>query len=139
MGTWSHEPFGNDRACDWASELEESTGFGVIDQAFDQIIADKNEDIIDADFGSVAYAAAEVVAQILGEGTQDLDFLDGVTQWIDQLSSRAPNALIQKAIITLDILVQENSELDELWKESDDYDDWQKNIDELKELLSSKM
>ncbi len=139
MGTWSHEPFGNDQACDWASELEESTGFGVIDQAFDQIIADKNEAIIDADFGSVAYAAAEVVAQILGEGTQDLDFLDGVTQWIDQLSSRAPNALIQKAIITLDILVQENSELDELWKESDDYDDWQKNIDELKELLSSKM
>ena len=62
-----------------------------------------------------------------------------MTQWIDQLSSRAPNALIQKAIITLDILVQENSELDELWKESDDYDDWQKNIDELKELLSSKM
>ena len=139
MGTWSHKPFGNDQTCDWTSELEESTGFGVIDQAFDQIIADKNEAIIDADFGSVAYAAAEVVAQILGEGTQDLDFLDGVTQWIDQLSSRAPNALIQKAIITLDILVQENSELDELWKESDDYDDWQKNIDELKELLSSKM
>ena len=34
MGAWSHEPFGNDQACDWAAELAESTGFAIIEKAF---------------------------------------------------------------------------------------------------------
>ncbi len=137
MGAWSHEPFGNDTACDWAAELEESTGFVVIEQALDQVIADKNEDFIDADDGSIAHAAAEVLAQITGQGTQDLDFLDGVSQWIDQLDARPSTALIQKAIIVIDILTQENSELDELWQDSDDYEEWTQNLNELKEILKN--
>ena len=138
MGTWSHEPFGNDTACDWAAELEESAGFVVIEQAFDQVIADKDEEFIDADVGCVAHAAAEVLAQILGQGTEELDALDGVTQWIDQLDTQPTTALIQKSIIALEILTQENSELDELWQDSDDYEDWTQNINELKEILKSK-
>ena len=137
MGAWSHEPFGNDTACDWAAELEESTGFVVIEQALDQVIADKNEDFIDADDGCIAHTAVEVLAQITGQGTQDLDFLDGVSQWIDQLDARPSTALIQKAIIVIDILTQENSELDELWQDSDDYEAWTQNLNELKEILKN--
>ena len=35
MGTWSHEPFGNDTASDWAYEFKERDGHVVIEQAFD--------------------------------------------------------------------------------------------------------
>ena len=139
MGTWSHEAFGNDQACDWAAEVKESTGFTVIEQAFDQVIMSQDEDFIDADIGSVAHAAAEVLAHILGQGTQDIDFIDGLNQWIDQLNTQASATLIQKAIQALDILTHENSELDELWQESNDYADWTKNLEELKETLNSKL
>jgi hypothetical protein len=38
MGAWSHEPFGNDTANDWADELEESSDFSIVEKAFNQII-----------------------------------------------------------------------------------------------------
>jgi uncharacterized protein YdcH (DUF465 family) len=37
------------------------------------------------------------------------------------------------------LLTSENSELDELWQDSDDYDEWIKNIETLRETLSSKI
>jgi hypothetical protein len=37
------------------------------------------------------------------------------------------------------LLTSENSELDELWQDSDDYDEWTKNIETLRETLSSKI
>ena len=49
MGTWSHEPFGNDTASDWAYEFEEHNGYDVIEDAFDQIIDMTTEEFIDAD------------------------------------------------------------------------------------------
>ena len=60
-----------------------------------------------------------------------------MSQWIDQLDARPPTALIQKAIIVIDILTQENSELDELWQDSDDYEEWTQNLNELKEILKN--
>ncbi len=139
MGTWSHEPFGNDQACDWAAELKESSGFSAIEEAFDQVIAGKDEDFIDADVGCIAHAAAEVLVQILGQSTEDLEFLGGVNQWIAKLSEKPSATLIQKGVLALDLLTQENSELDELWLDSDDYVEWVANLDTLKEILHSKL
>ena len=68
MGAWSHEPFGNDTANDWADELEESSDFSIVEKAFNQII-ESAEEYIDADIACEAYAAAEVLAQALGKGT----------------------------------------------------------------------
>jgi hypothetical protein len=45
MGTWSHEPFGNDTASDWAYEFEEQDGHVVIEQAFDEMIDMATEDL----------------------------------------------------------------------------------------------
>ena len=42
MGTWSHEPFGNDSACDWAYGLEGKQDYAIVAQAIrvaDHIIA----------------------------------------------------------------------------------------------------
>ena len=37
MGTWSHEPFANDDAGDWLSELSESNDFSVIEGALNSL------------------------------------------------------------------------------------------------------
>lgn len=139
MGAWSHEPFGNDQACDWAAELAESTGFAIIEKAFDQVIADQNEEFIDADTVCEAHAAAEVLAHILGQGTENLDFLGDISGWIEKLPVQPSAALIQKALNALNISMQENSELNELWQESGNYAEWTQNIDALKEILKSRL
>mgnify|MGYP000334776758 FL=1 len=139
MGAWSHEPFGNDQACDWAAELAESTGFAIIEKAFDQVTADQHEEFIDADTVCEAYAAAEVLAHILGQGTENLDFLGNIGGWIEKLPAQPAAALIKKALNALNILTQEHSELNELWQESGNYAEWTQNIDALKGILKSRL
>ena len=139
MGAWSYEPFGNDTACDWAYELEESEGYTAIIDAFNQIIEMSTEEYIDADIGCVAHAAAEVLVKSFGRGAEEEDLPEAVEKWLEQNKSKTNYALIPKAIRALDLLTSENSELDELWRDSDDYEQWVQNIDELKETLSSKV
>lgn len=139
MGAWSHEPFGNDTACDWAYELEESEGYSAIVDAFNQIIEMSTEEYIDADIGCVAHAAAEVLAKSFGRGVEEEDLPEAVEKWLEQNKNKTNPALIPKAIRALNLLTRENSELNELWQESDYYTEWTSNIDELKEILSSKI
>lgn len=39
MGAWSAEPFGNDTACDWASELVDSKGLSAVNKALQAVVA----------------------------------------------------------------------------------------------------
>ena len=138
MGAWSHEPFGNDTANDWADELEESSDFSIVEKAFNQII-EFSEEYIDADIACEAYAAAEVLAQALGEGTQDDTYTEKIDAWLTKLTIKPNNLLIPKALRALDLLTTQDSELDELWQDSDEYTEWTVNIDELRELLKAKL
>ncbi|RAV24536.1 DUF4259 domain-containing protein, partial [Staphylococcus warneri] len=62
-----------------------------------------------------------------------------VEKWLEQNRNKQKYALIPKALLALNLLTSESSELDELWQDSDDYEDWIRNIDELKETLKSKI
>lgn len=62
MGAWSHEPFGNDTACDWAYGLDEQRDFSLADKAI-QAVLDNGNDYLDSDLASEAIAAAEVLAR----------------------------------------------------------------------------
>ena len=138
MGAWSHEPFGNDTANDWADELEESSDFSIVEKAFNQII-ESAEEYIDADIACESYAAAEVLAQALGEGTQDDTYTEKIDMCLTKLTIKPNNLLIPKALRALDLLTTQDSELDELWQDSDEYTQWTVNIDKLKELLKAKL
>lgn len=37
MGAWRHDVFGNDDACDWVNDLEESEDIGLIVEAFEHV------------------------------------------------------------------------------------------------------
>jgi hypothetical protein len=140
MGTWSHEPFGNDTASDWAYEFEEQDGHVVIEQAFDEMIDMATEEFIDADIGCIAHAAADVLAKSFGEGIEENEYYpEPVEKWLEQNKNNVNYALIPKALTALLLLTSENSELDELWQDSDDYDEWTKNIETLRETLSSNI
>ncbi|HXA46345.1 MAG TPA: DUF4259 domain-containing protein, partial [Burkholderiaceae bacterium] len=65
MGTWSHEPFGNDTANDWAYGLEETKDMSFIESALDRVI-EQSGDYLEAPEAEEAIAAIEVIAKLLG-------------------------------------------------------------------------
>lgn len=135
MGTWSHESFGNDTANDWAYELEDATDFAVIEAAL-QVALDEGDEYLDADLAMEAIAAVEVIAKRLGKGTQSDVYTEKVDQWLETISEQPSDDLLSLAKRVLERIVADDSELKELWLESDEYELWLGNIQQLKDALN---
>ena len=134
MGTWSHESFGNDTANDWAYELEDATDFSVIETAL-QVALDEGDEYLDADLAMEAIAAVEVIAKRLGKGTQSDVYTEKVDQWLETISEQPSDGLLSLAKRVLERIVADDSELKELWLESDEYELWLGNIQQLNDAL----
>lgn len=134
MGTWSHESFGNDTANDWAYELEDATDFSVIEAAL-QVALDEGDEYLDADLAMEAIAAVEVIAKRLGKGTQSDVYTEKVDQWLETISEQPSDDLLSLAKRVLERIVADDSELKELWLESDEYELWLGNIQQLNYAL----
>ena len=135
METWSHESFGNDTANDWAYELEDATDFSVIEAAL-QVALDEGDEYLDADLAMEAIAAVEVIAKRLGKGTQSDVYTEKVDQWLETISEQPSDDLLSLAKRVLERIVADDSELKELWLESDEYELWLGNIQQLKDALN---
>ena len=134
MGTWSHESFGNDTANDWAYELEDATDFVVIEAAL-QVALDEGDEYLDADLAMEAIAAVEVIAKRLGKGTQSDVYTEKVDQWLETISEQPSDDVLSLAKRVLERIVADDSELKELWLESDEYELWLGSIQQLKDAL----
>lgn len=127
MGAWSHEPFGNDTACDWAYELDDATDLSIIESAIDAVL-DEELDYIDASDAEEAIAAIEVIAKLLGQGTQTDSYTERADEWVQQVKLLPNPELIQKAKTAIGVILSEKSELVELWG---DNEDWQISMAQL--------
>lgn len=127
MGAWSHEPFGNDTACDWAYELDDATDLSIIESAIDAVL-DEELDYIDASDAEEAIAAIEVLAKLLGQGTQTDSYTERADEWVQQVKLLPHPELIQKAKTAIEVILSEKSELVELWG---DNEDWQISMAQL--------
>lgn len=120
MGTWSHEPFGNDTASDWAYGLVEQKDFSLVAQAIQEVL-DNGSDYLDAGLAVEAVAAAEVLAKALGRGTQADAYTEEVDAWLKSVAEKPSSELLSKARDALNRIMGPDSELRELWEESDDF------------------
>lgn len=127
MGAWSHEPFGNDTANDWAYGLEDVQDLSLIEAAFDAVNSNEGE-YLDASVAEEAVAAAETLAHLLGRGAQMDSYTEKVQQWAKSVSARPNPALKNKARQALQRVLADGSELRELWEETEEFSDWQKSI-----------
>lgn len=130
MGAWGHKSFENDDAMDWIGELETATDTAPIVQAFDEVL--QAEDYLEAPAASVGIAAAEVVAALLGRPAADLP--DEVSSWLVGKQPPKPG-LVRKAQAVVKRVLEE-SELQELWAESEDSTKWQQEMEDLLHRLS---
>jgi uncharacterized protein (DUF2126 family) len=134
MGAWSHEPFGNDDSIDWAFNLERVDDLSVIEATLDYAL--EAGDYLEAIEASESIAAIEVLAKLLGKGTQTDAYTDKVDKWVKSVSIKPEPPLIAKAIRALELIRGENSELRKLWEESE-LDEWLSSLDALERALGS--
>lgn len=126
MGAWSHEPFGNDTACDWGYELLGGNDLTLVREAVDAVL--DQEGYLDADLACEALAAAEVISRHMGRGTQSDAYTTDIEAWLTTVSERPDPELIDKARRVIDRIMADDSELRELWDESDDARQWSDSV-----------
>lgn len=136
MGTWSHEPFGNDTACDWAYDLIEQKDFSLVAQAV-QSVLDNSADYLDSDLAVEAVAAAEVLAKALGRSTQTDAYTEKVDAWVGSVGAKPSAELLSRTRSALDRIMGPDSELRELWEESGDLEIWESSIKALQSAVGA--
>ncbi len=132
MGAWGTGSFDNDTACDWAYGLEQANGLELIEKTIEAVFADKD---IDSDVGEEAVAAIDVLARLRGNYGQKDSYTEEVDKWVAKQTPEIPPELIEKAKKALSLITGENSELYELWEESDDFSEWQSEMKKLANRL----
>jgi hypothetical protein len=131
MGTWSVDPFGNDDAADWAHELEDAEDLSPIQEAIDAVLA-VGDAYLEASEASIALAAIEVLARLGGSPGEKSAYTDVVDKWISSTGLKPTVELLDKAQAAIVRILAEDSELKELWEESDEFDSWLASVDDLR-------
>ncbi|MEV5971049.1 DUF4259 domain-containing protein [Streptomyces sp. NPDC051921] len=132
MGTWDIGPFDNDAAADFTYAVDEAQGdrkAEVLLAAFREV-TETGEDFLDSDFAAKAVAAAALVAAQCPGG-------DPVTTSYgpDEAVPPLPVELRPAAVAALDRVLGPDSELLELWEESDGTE-WKAGVQRLRAVLA---
>jgi hypothetical protein len=120
MGAWDATSFGNDTANDWAYDLENSSDLSYIDATLQRIL-DAGEDYIEGSDAEEAIGAAEVVAWLRGRPTPVNAYTEKIAEWVAAHPIHPTAAITQKAILVLDRIQRQPSELQELWEGDPDW------------------
>lgn len=135
MGSWDVNSFGNDTACDWGYKQEEQEGLNLVESTLRNVVDTGNE-YLEAPVAEEAIAAAEVVARVKGNfGIRD-SHSEAIDQWVAKHPVKPAPALVEMALKAIQRILTEPSELLELWKESDEFDNWKQSIEDLKSRVS---
>lgn len=131
MGTWAVDSFGNDDAADWAFGLESVKDLSLVEATLDKAIAAAGE-YLEAPDAAEALAAIEVIARLQGNWGERSPYSEPVDLWVGANRLVPPTDVVNKAHRVLELVLGENSELNELWQDSDEHPDWVASVADLK-------
>lgn len=123
MGAWGTGHFENDDAMDLIAGVQ---GPDDLDRVL-RAAAESEEGSVDASVASEAMAAAEVVAAMMGRPSGDCP--EELTNRLDALGTPAP-ALVKLAQESVSRVLME-SELVDLWADSDETEGWNRSVTDL--------
>lgn len=135
MGAWGHLNFENDTALDLVYEIEEK-GADRIKNAIEAINSREEDAFLDSDLCSEALAAIEYIAAVKDKASED--FPEDAEEWLtpaNKESLLAIRNLIPKSKQAID-RIQHNSELKDLWEETEDFNNWTKVLEGLATRIS---
>lgn len=131
MGAWSVDAFGNDDAADWAHDLEDADDLGPIEEAFASVL-EAGDEYLEAPQASVALAAVEALARLMGRTGEKSAYTEAVDNWVAKATAKPTTGLIDKAQVVVSRILADDSELKELWQDSDDYAAWLASVSDLR-------
>ena len=138
MGAWGLKSFENDDAMDWLSEFEEQ-GPELVRETLDAALQDADEDGdgLEASACCEALAAAELVAACRTDDTSRLP--EAASAALAKFAgAKGEIADGENVVLANDALerIKTNSELRELWAETEDFDNWVADVEALQQALS---
>lgn len=133
MGAWGIGAFENDTACDWSDDLLETSDLTLLKTALKQVIDE--EEYLDSDLACEAIAACEVIALLLGHESVSDAYTESIETWVAANKSLNPKPLLPLAHQALDRILAPDSELLELWQETEEADTWKASLETLRAKL----
>jgi len=125
MGAWGIGNFENDDAVDWSYDIADSKGVKVLTAPLRNVVSEA--DYLEAPDCCQALASAEIIAKTLSQDTSDLP--EEIQNWLKQkkgLFGKPPFIEKEHASLAAEAVkrIISDSELKELWEESDEHDQW---------------
>lgn len=133
MGAWGSDSFDNDAACDWSYLLEESRDLSLVESTLKAAAGSEGE-YLDADAGCEALAACEVVARLRGQFGARNSHTETVDNWVKSHPLRPSGELLDLARRAITRVLGKDSELRELWSDSDGAE-WEAAVARLRNRL----
>jgi hypothetical protein len=131
MGAWSESAFGNDMACDWTADFAENPGLELVESALREVV--DTEGYLESDEGACALAACEVIARLKGNWGEKDVYSEDIDTWVEANPQDVPQELVDLAVAVLDRMVGPESELAELWSETEnDGQAWKGEVADLR-------
>jgi len=130
MGTWAIDALGNDGACDWAYDLDEYNDLSLVEEALNKALAGGAEYLESLD-ACEALAAIEVIARLQGNWGEKNAYSESIDVWVEKTKLVPSKALAEKAHTVIERILAEDSELKELWQESEEFDAWEASVKNL--------
>lgn len=130
---WGIGNFDNDTAMNWIQAFSEKPKPFALDEALKKVEEAKRMHQVNIAQCETALAAAELVALLAGNPSED--FPDEVGTFLKGLPIKPPKEMLDRARRTVERIAQD-SELKELWEESGDVATWLEVQGDLIERLS---
>jgi hypothetical protein len=121
MGAWGSGSFENDDASDWIADFCDDPDEDSITDALSTVAEMGADDYLEAPDCSVGLAAAEVVAALKGAPSADMP--DEAKDCVSKLKIKAEPDMVSLASRAVE-RIKTNSELKELWDESEHPAEW---------------
>ncbi|MGO1001715.1 DUF4259 domain-containing protein [Lysobacter sp. CA196] len=134
MGAWGITTFDNDDAADWLADLSDHQSLALVRETIAAAL--DAEDYLEAPEAATALAACELIAAAIGRPSATARKQETLTHWIAHRKPSPDAALIADALRAIDRVLGPESELRELWEETEDYAAWQADVAQLRSRLS---
>lgn len=132
MGTWGYGVFENDDASDFMYDFVDSDPIEYIKNAFEKY----SSDYLEVDEAHKILISAAVL-DIAIKGTEYSDFhYDEYAPLIEKVKGLEVDVLVSPALKALDRVLNDTSELYELWQESGLFSEWHQVIMAIRTRLS---
>jgi hypothetical protein len=133
MGTWGSDSFENDDASDWVADFCDAPDQSLIVNTLSAIANMDADEYLEAPDCSVGIAASEVVAALKSAPNPNLS--DDTKNCLSSLRIKADPSLVALALKAME-RIRTNSELKELWDESESPDEWYQSLSSLERRLN---